>query len=113
VFLKTKVKKERRRIGGWKDVPFFVVRGRNHVVDAGYENVTFWIDELAHEGNEICHGLVHHTPKDARMKISRRTGDRNLVIGQATESICERGCASVEPIVIRLKRNCVESKKEV
>jgi hypothetical protein len=61
-------------------VPFFVVRGRDHVVDAGYENVTFRIDELAHEGDEIGHGLVHHASKDARMKIPGRTGDRDLVI---------------------------------
>jgi hypothetical protein len=81
-------------------VPFFVIWGRVHLIDAGYENVTFQIDELAHEGDEIGHGLVHHEPKDAQMKIPGRTGNCNLVVRQAMVSVCERGCACVEPIVI-------------
>ena len=84
-------------------MPFFVIWGKDHLIDAGYENVTLQIDELAlaYEGDEIGHGLVHHAPKDAQM--NGWTGNCNLVIQQATESVCEHGCARAETIVIRLK----------
>jgi hypothetical protein len=62
------------------DLPFLLVRGRHHLVDAGDENIAFRIDELAHESDEIGHGLINHTAKYARMEISSRTGNDNLVV---------------------------------
>lgn len=46
-------------------VPFLLVRWRHHLVDSRNENVALRIDELAHEADEIGHGFVHHTAKDA------------------------------------------------
>ncbi len=62
------------------DLPFLLVRGRHHLVDAGDENVALRIDELAHEDDEVGHGLMNHTAKDARMEIPSRTGNDNLVV---------------------------------
>jgi hypothetical protein len=81
-------------------VPFLLVWGRHHLVNAGDEDVTFGIDELAHEGNEIGHGLVHHAAKDARMEIPGRASDRNLIIREATKSVSQRRGARIEPVVI-------------
>ena len=61
-------------------MPFLLVWGRYHLVDARDENVAFRIDELAHESDEIGHGLVNHTAKDARMEVPGRTGDNDLVV---------------------------------
>lgn len=62
------------------DLPFLLVRGRHHLVDAGDEDVTLRIDELAHESDEIGHGLMNHTAKDTRMEIPSRTRDNYLVV---------------------------------
>ena len=62
------------------DLPFLLVWGRHHLVDAGDENVAFRIDELAHESDEIGHGLMNRTAKYARMEIPSRTGNDNLVV---------------------------------
>jgi hypothetical protein len=43
-----------------KNVPFFLIRRRHHLLDTGNEDVTLGINELAQEDDEICHGLVHH-----------------------------------------------------
>ena len=43
-----------------ENVPFFLVRRGHHLLDAGNEDVTLRINKLAHEDDEICHGLVHH-----------------------------------------------------
>lgn len=43
-----------------KNVPFFIVRRRNHLIDIGNEDVALRINELAHECDEIGHGLMHH-----------------------------------------------------
>ncbi len=48
-----------------EDLPFLLVRGRHHLVDAGNENVAFRIDELAHESDKIGHGFMNRTAKDA------------------------------------------------
>lgn len=61
-------------------MPFLLVWGRHHLVDARDENVAFRIDELAHERDEIGHGLMNHTAKDAGMEIPSRTGDNKLVV---------------------------------
>ncbi len=47
-----------------KNVPLFIVRGRNHLLDTGNEDVALRINELAHEDDEICHGLVYHAAID-------------------------------------------------
>ena len=62
------------------DLPFFLVRGRHHLVDAGDENVAFGIDELAHKSDEIGHGFMNHTAKYARMEIPSRSGNDDLVV---------------------------------
>jgi hypothetical protein len=61
-------------------LPFLLVRGRYHLVDARDENVAFRIDKFAHESDEIGHGFMNHTTKDAGMEIPSRTGDDNLVV---------------------------------
>ena len=48
-----------------KNVPFFLIRRWHQLLNTGNEDVTLWINELAHEGDEICHGLVHHAAINA------------------------------------------------
>ena len=48
-----------------EDMPFLIVRGRDHLVDSRDEDITLRINELAHEGDEIGHRLVHHATKHA------------------------------------------------
>jgi hypothetical protein len=45
---------------GRKNVPFFLIRRWYHLLDTGNKDVTLRINELAHEDDEICHGLMHH-----------------------------------------------------
>ena len=52
-------------MSGTRYVPFLVVGGRHHLVNSGNEDVALGIDKLAHESDEIGHGFVHHTAKDA------------------------------------------------
>jgi hypothetical protein len=52
-------------MSGKRYLPFLVVGWRHHLVDSRNENIALRVDELAHEGNEVGHGFVHHTAKYA------------------------------------------------
>ncbi len=84
-------------------MPFFLIRGRHHIFDTGNEDVALRINELAHEDDEICHGLVHHAAINTRVEILGWTCDGNLVVRDASESICQCRGPRVEPVVVRLK----------
>jgi hypothetical protein len=57
-------KQKKAMIGGgvnecaMKNVPFFPIRRWHHLIDTGNEDATLRINKLAHEDDEICHGLV-------------------------------------------------------
>jgi hypothetical protein len=70
-----------------KNVPFFLIRRRHHLLDTGNEDVTLRINELAHEDDEICHGLVHHAAINTRVEILGWTRNGNLVVRDASEAI--------------------------
>jgi hypothetical protein len=70
-----------------KNVPFFIVRGRDHLVDTRNEDVALRINELAHEGDEIRHGLVHHATINARVEIPGWARDGDNVVRDTAKSI--------------------------
>jgi hypothetical protein len=52
-----------RKKRGRKNVPFFLVWRRYHLVNTGNEYVALRINELAHEDDEVGHGFMHHAAK--------------------------------------------------
>jgi hypothetical protein len=78
-----------------KNVPFFLIRRWHHLIDTGNEDVTLRINELAHEDDEICHGLVHHAAISTRVEILGWTRNGNLVVRDASKAIGQSRCARV------------------
>jgi len=60
--------------------PLFVSCGFHHFLNTWDKDLAGGIDELAHDGNEVGHRLVHCSPEYAGMQIASWPGDVDLEI---------------------------------
>jgi hypothetical protein len=76
-----------------------VGQGRNKLIDTWDENLASGANELAEEMNEVGHWLVDCATEDTTVEISTGAGDDNLLVHQATETICYIGkCGQPWPV---------------
>jgi hypothetical protein len=52
------------------------------------------------DGEEIGHGLVNCSTEDTRVKVSSWTGDLDLVVVDASETVCQARGLGVKPVVV-------------
>lgn len=52
------------------------------------------------DGEQIGHGLVDCSTEDTRVKVSSWTGDLDLVVVDASETVCQARGLGVKPVVV-------------
>lgn len=77
------------------DAHFVLVGWWHHRFDAGNENVTIVIDELAHEFDEIRHRLVDHASEQTRVQILAGARQVDRKVGDPTKTVGQRRRAGV------------------
>ena len=75
--------------------PLLSVSCGDHVIDARNEDGAVRRDELAHDLDEIRHGLVHHAAEDTGMKVACGAGDSDFEVHEATKAVGNAGRARV------------------
>lgn len=69
------------------DALFLIREGGDELLDTWHEDLAGWGDELAEKVDEVGHGLVDSTTKDARMQVCRRSRDLDLLVHQAAQTV--------------------------
>ena len=71
----------------WNRVPFLFSYRGDRIIYVWYQNFALRVDKFAHEVDQIGHRLENCPSEHPRMKILSRSGNRNVVVRDAAESV--------------------------
>ena len=78
-----------------------VRKRRDLVVQAWDQDLGLRRHERRHDLDQVRHRLVHHASKHTAVQIMRGTADRQLIVGDAAQTMRHAGLLRAEPVVVR------------